>query len=59
MPKQASTHLTKQFLRTWKLPTAADDGESVTVFVPGTTRGPVADPYCMRTGFVAGDVDSA
>ncbi|KAK0247435.1 hypothetical protein LTS09_017415 [Friedmanniomyces endolithicus] len=57
LPTQASTNITKQFLLTGALP-LEEDSTFVTVYGPGQRRRPVADPYCVPTGFQAGDVDS-
>lgn len=57
MVDQPSTAITKAFLNTGILPEAQDSNE-VTVYMPGMTRGAVADPYEVPTGAVAGDVDS-
>ncbi|KAK4912002.1 hypothetical protein LTR49_019472 [Elasticomyces elasticus] len=56
-PTQASTRITKEFLRSGVLP-LKEDSTFVTVYEPGQCRRPVADPYCVPTGFQAGDVDS-
>ncbi|KAK3056985.1 hypothetical protein LTR09_002023 [Extremus antarcticus] len=58
LPKQQSTEITKEFLRTGNLPAAIND-TFVTVYEPGSKREPVADPYDVPTGFAAGDVDSS
>jgi hypothetical protein len=55
--EQESTNITKAFLNTGVLP-SAQDSEFVTVYTPGMNRKPVADPYDVPTGGVAGDVDS-
>ncbi|TKA75526.1 hypothetical protein B0A55_03525 [Friedmanniomyces simplex] len=57
-PTQASTRITKDFLRTGVLP-LPEDNTFVRVYEPGQPRGPIADPYCVPTGFQAGDVDSS
>ncbi|KAK4969361.1 hypothetical protein LTR42_008628 [Elasticomyces elasticus] len=56
-PTQASTRITKEFLRSGVLP-LKEDSTFVTVYEPGQCRRPIADPYCVPTGFQAGDVDS-
>ncbi|KAK0271195.1 hypothetical protein LTR54_016786 [Friedmanniomyces endolithicus] len=57
VPTQASTNITKQFLLTGVLP-LEEDSTFVTVYGPGQRRRPVADPYCVPTGFQSGDIDS-
>lgn len=57
VPDQASTEITKEFLNTGILPQTQDSG-FVTVYAPGTTRKPIADPYGVPTGPLAGDIDS-
>ena len=54
---QPSTKITKDFLNFGTLP-AAQNSTLVTVYTPGMVRGPIADPYMVPTGAVAGDVDS-
>lgn len=56
-PKQESTAITKAFLRTGLLP-PHEDSTFVTVYEPGERRRPIVDPYCVPTGFQAGDIDS-
>ena len=59
VPEQESTRITKEFLRTGVLPCAKED-TFVTVYGPRAPREPpVANPYDVPTGFVAGDIDSA
>ncbi|EXJ71403.1 uncharacterized protein A1O5_05210 [Cladophialophora psammophila CBS 110553] len=58
LPDQYSTEIENAFLRTGVLPRQSNDS-SVTVYAPPMKRGPIADPYNVPTGFLAGDVDSA
>ena len=44
-----------EFLKTGVLPHPADQ-QFVTIYAPGSVRGPVADPYNVPTGPDAGDV---
>ena len=53
----ASTGITKEFLRTGRLP-LSEDSTFVTVYQPGEHRRAISDPYCVPTGSEAGDIDS-
>jgi hypothetical protein len=56
---QPSTAITKEFLRTGKLPTAKNSVEGrVSVYTQGMRRAAIPDPYQVATGEVAGDVNS-
>lgn len=57
MVDQPSTKITKEYLKTGKLP-AAQNSTLVTVYTPGMVRGPIDDPYLVPTGAKAGDIDS-
>ncbi|MCJ1309048.1 hypothetical protein MMC25_002703 [Agyrium rufum] len=54
LPSAASTEITKEFLRTGIMPKARSD-KLVTIYEPGTQRGPIPDPYSVITGYIAGD----
>ncbi|KAK5118743.1 hypothetical protein LTR85_007949 [Meristemomyces frigidus] len=58
VPLQASTNVTKAFLRSGVLPAARNE-TFITVYEPGMRRAAILDPYCVPTGLEAGDADSA
>jgi hypothetical protein len=58
VPDQPATVIAKNFLRTGKLPAARNETQ-VAVYRTGMSLAPVANPYNVATGSIAGDIDSA
>jgi len=56
VPNQPSNQVTKDYLRTGKLPVATD-GSLFSVYRPGMKLKAVKNPYEVATGAVAGDID--
>ncbi|OCL11744.1 hypothetical protein AOQ84DRAFT_373710 [Glonium stellatum] len=57
LPSQPSSSITKEFIRTGKLPATRNE-TLVSVYAPGMQVRPIADPYDVPTGAIVGDVDS-
>ena len=57
VPDQPSTLMEKQFITLGILPNATNQ-TLVTVYPPGAQLAPIANPYDVPTGAIAGDTDS-
>ena len=58
MPDQPSSLIETQFISTGVLPEATNQ-TLFTVYPPGAQLAPIANPYDVPTGAIAGDVDSS
>lgn len=58
VPNQAANNVTKEYLRNGVLP-APQNGTLFSVYQHPMSLRPIADPYEVPTGAVAGDVGSA
>ncbi|EGN95189.1 hypothetical protein SERLA73DRAFT_162724 [Serpula lacrymans var. lacrymans S7.3] len=57
VPNQPAAAMEVSFLATGVLPNVTDE-ELVTVYTPGSTRGPIPDPYSVPVGPLAGETST-